>query len=400
MFRGSSPGEVIWEFLAVSPPGLEGFVAQELRALGLSGKVIEGGVLFQGGWREMLQAHLWLRVASRILLRLARFKVKTFAELKGRARKIPWECWIPEGFRVRLRVTSYRSRLYHERAIQERLEEVISHRLQRSIREGKEDLVLVVRLVKDLCTVSIETSGDLFRRGYKVGHGPAVLRENLAAALVLASGWRGDQPLVDPFCGTGTIPAEAAMLAAGRAPGLLRRFPFQSWPYFPRDLWEDLREEARAREKPPPDRPLIFATDALEKMVVATRKNLEALGLAEWVKVFRCDIGDLRPPEIGPGYLVTDPPYGRRLHTRSLATLYRTLGRVLQERFSGWQATLIFPARRVETFKVLTGIPWKTILITEHGGLRCAFLNNEEALSPLKDPEKKVKCGVHSGEGA
>jgi len=366
--------ERVWEFLAVSPPGLEEFVARELRVLGLPGKTIEGGVLFRGGWREMLRAHLWLRVASRILLRLARFRAETFAELKGRAGKVPWERWIPEGFRVRFRVTSYRSRLYHEGAVRERLEEVIARRLGRSIREGKEDLVLVVRLLRDVCTVSLETSGDLFRRGYKVGRGPAVLRENLAAALVLASGWEAAGPLLDPFCGTGTIPAEAAMLAAGRAPGLLRRFPFEAWPHLPRDLWETLREEARAREKPPPDRPLIFAADASERMVAATRRNLEALGLSPWVEVFRCEIRDLRPPKEGHGYLVTDPPYGRRLRPRDLETLYRTLGEVLREHFSGWRLTLIFPARQTRTLSILTEIPWKTLLTTEHGGLRCAFL--------------------------
>ncbi|QJA06407.1 class I SAM-dependent RNA methyltransferase [Thermosulfurimonas marina] len=364
----------MWEFLAVCPPGLEDFVAQELQALGLSGKKIEGGVVFQGLWREMLLAHLWLRVASRILLRLARFRAETFGELKRQAAKIPWEIWIPENFRVRFRVTSYRSRLYHEGAIRERLEEVVSRKRGRSIREGEEELAVVVRVVKDVCTISLDPSGDLFRRGYKIGQGLTALRENLAAALVLASGWEREAPLLDPFCGTGTIPAEAAMLAAGRAPGLLRRFPFEAWPHFPRELWEALKEKARAREKPPPAQPLIFAADASEDMVSATRKNLEALGLSAWVKVFQCELKTLAPPKGGPGYLVTDPPYGRRVRLRNPEGLYRTLGEILRQRFSGWRLTLIFPSHRKRALEKLTGLTFRTLLVTEHGGLRCAFL--------------------------
>ena len=130
---------------------------------------------------------------------------------------------------MKLRVTSYRSKLYHERAIKERILKALGNRLWRDLRETTEkEVLVVVRFVRDRCTISVDTSGgDLFRRGYKVGKGPTTLRENLAAALVLSSGWHRRMPLLDPFRGTGTIPIEAALIAANRAPGLLRHFSFE-----------------------------------------------------------------------------------------------------------------------------------------------------------------------------
>ncbi len=349
----------------------------ELKALGIPFRREEGGLSFTGTWREMARVNLWSRVASRVLMRWARFRTDSFPELERRTRALPWERYLPPDWEIRFRVTSYRSRLYHEGAIRERLERVVRERLGRvDLTGSKGKIVVVVRLVKDVCTISIDTSGgDLFRRGYKVAPGPAALRENLAAALVLSSGWRPGQPLLDPFCGTGTIPAEAAMIAAGRAPGLFRRFPFEDWPDFDPGLWEELREEARAREESPPDRPLIFAGDASKESLEATRENLKAAGLEAWIKIFRTRLEDLKPPTPSPGFLVTDPPYGKRLKLRNLQNLYRLLGRVLRERFRGWHLTLIFPRARRKEFEALTGLRLQSLLVTEHGGLPCAFLS-------------------------
>ncbi len=372
------------EFLAVCPPGVEGILEGELKALGIRGKVIEGGVLFRGGFREMALANLWLRVASRVLLRLARFRAETFAELEKRIARLPWERFVPEGFGVRFRVTSYRSRLYHEGAIRERFLRVVSRRLGREVSSaGERESLVVVRFVRDLCTVSLDTSGgDLFRRGYKEAKGPVALRENLAAALILASGWDGKKPLLDPFCGTGTIPIEAALIAARRAPGLYRKFPFESWPDFDRTLWEDLKEEARRKEQLPPERPFIFAADASERMVAAARKNLEAAGLSGWVKVFRAELESLRPPVAASGFLVTDPPYGRRLRSRDLEELYRRLGRLLRERFRDWRLVLVFPREKIRTLEALTGLRFHPLLTTDHGGLRCSFLAQKLGSDP------------------
>ena len=366
------------ELFAVSPPGIEKLLVRELAALGIEGVVEEGGVSFYGGLREMLLANLWLRTANRVLLRVSRFRATTFAELIRKTERLPWELYLPEGYGVKLRVTSYRSRLYHEGAIKERILKAIGNRAGREFNQstGKEVLV-VVRFVKDRCTISVDTSGgDLFRRGYKVGKGSATLRENLAAALILASGWNQRTPLFDPFCGTGTIPIEAALIAAGRAPGLFRRFPFEDWPTFDRSLWEELKTEARARERPAPARPFIFAGDASEKALSATLKNLQAAGLEPWVETLEANLNELSPPASSPGFIITDPPYGKRLRSRGLAAFYRTWGKVFRERFSGWHLVMIFPEARVREFSRLTGIRFRKILSTEHGGLRCAFLSS------------------------
>ena len=368
--------EKIAEFFAVSPPGLEGLLEEEFRSLGLPFRREEGGLSFTGTWREMARVNLWSRVASRVLMRWARFRTDSFPELERRTRSLPWERYLPPDWEIRFRVTSYRSRLYHEGAIRERLERVVRKRLGREDLTGsKGKIVVVVRLVKDVCTISIDTSGgDLFRRGYKVAPGPAALRENLAAALVLSSGWRPGQPLLDPFCGTGTIPAEAAMIAANRAPGILRRFPFEDWPDFDPGLWEELREEARKKERPAPDRPFIFAADASEKSLAATRENLKAAGVKDWVQIFRASFKDLRPPARPPGHIVTDPPYGKRLSSRALFPTYRLLGEAFRERFRGWHLTLIFPETGIRRLSALSGLRFKRLLSTEHGGFRCAFL--------------------------
>ncbi len=382
--------------MAVCPPGLERILGEELNSLGIRGRPIEGGVLFVGGFREMALANLWLRVASRILLRLARFKAETFAQLEKKVERLPWEKFVPEGFGVRVRVTSYRSRLYHEGAIRERFLRVISRRLGRDLSIAKEgEALVVVRFVKDLCTVSIDTSGgDLFRRGYKEAKGPAALRENLAAALVLASGWDRLSPLLDPFCGTGTIPVEAAMIAARRAPGLNRTFPFESWPEFDRALFEELKEEARQKEVPPPQRPFIFAADASEEMTEATKANLKAAELAGWVEVFKAELKELRPPSPSRGFLVTDPPYGRRLRSKELSKLYRELGRTVRERFYGWQVVLIFPREKVKTLENLTKLRFFPVLTTDHGGTPCSFLKVREGPSRRRGSRLQGPCEV------
>ncbi len=366
------------ELFAVSPPGIEKLLVRELSALGIEGVVKEGGVSFHGGLREMLLANLWLRTASRVLLRVARFRALSFPELIRKTERYPWELYLPEGYGVRIRVTSYRSKLYHERAVKERILKALENRLGRDPEETFErEILIVVRLVKDRCTISVDTSGgDLFRRGYKVAPGRAALRENLAAALILSSGWDRRTPLLDPFCGTGTIPAEAAMMAAGRAPGIFRRFPFEDWPEFDQSLWEELKNKARAREKPAPAHPFIFAGDASPKALSATRENLQAAGLAPWVKTFRSEIRDLFPPTSTPGVLITDPPYGKRLFLKDREAFYRSWGKILRERFRGWRLLLIFPETGTRELSHLTGLRFRKILSTEHGGLRCAFLSS------------------------
>ena len=253
---------------AVTLPGLEPFLRQELSEVGPDaarsprsriiparpGGEESGGVAFEAGMTDMLRANLHLRSANRILLRLGDFYAGTFSELRSRAAKLPWEQYIKPGQTVALRVTCHKSKLYHSGGVAERVAGAIQDRLGKPVQVVKfdEDLnpvpqLVVVRLFLDQCEISLDTSGALLhRRGYRLETAKAPLRETLAAALLLASGWDGTAALIDPFCGSGTIPIEAALMAGRIAPGKKRNFAFMGWPGYDSKLWNALLKEALA----------------------------------------------------------------------------------------------------------------------------------------------------------
>ncbi len=353
--------ETVYEFFAVSPPGLESVTAQEIAALGLEPQIRPGGVAFQGGLRELYLANLWLRTASRLLLRVAEFYAPSFETLVSRVARYPWEIYLPYASKVRIRVTCRRSRLYHSGAVAERVLKGIARRLGRELALTKEEEapLLVVRLFRDQALIRVDSSGrDLFKRGYKVASGPAPLRENLAAALVLLSGWDQEAPFLDPFCGTGTIVIEAAMIAANLAPGLRRTFAFTSWKNFSPELWEELCAAARKRFQPP--EALIWGSDVSEKAIKAAQENARAAGVEEFVCFKRADVRQLSPP--APfGYLVTNPPYGERL----ARTIYPVWGRVIREKFSSWKVFFLSPEKAPKL-----GLPLRRLTSFDHGGLK------------------------------
>ncbi len=356
----AKPAETVLELFAVTPPGLEKVTAGELSFLGLSPHMEAGGVTFRGGLRELYLANLWLRTASRVLLKVAEFRAVSFKELVSRVARYPWEIYLSRAEKVRIRATCRKSRLYHSGAVAERVVKGISARLSRELELTKDEEapLIVVRLFRDRVLLRIDTSGrDLFKRGYKVAPGPAPLRENLAAALVLLSGWDHRAPFLDPFCGTGTIVIEAAMMAADLAPGLHRSFFFEEWRNFDPSLWEELRAEARTRVHPP--EALILGSDISVQAVEAARENARAARVDGFVRFEICDVRDLHPP--APfGYLVTNPPYGERLSK----TAYHLLAKVVRERFKDWVVVFLSPDK-----EPLKGVPLWRVAVFQHGGL-------------------------------
>ncbi|TLN04239.1 class I SAM-dependent RNA methyltransferase, partial [bacterium] len=211
------------ELFAVCAPGLEPFTTAELSALGIQpGAAVadgeEGGVTFQGGLREIYRANLHLRTASRVLLRFGQFYAAAFSELRKKASRLPWEDVLNPQQPVALRVTCHQSKLYHSGAVAERVAAAINDRFGQAVEVAKFDetsaeppALIVVRLVNNQCSISLDTSGaHLHRRGYRQAVAKAPLRETLAAGLLFAAGWDGTTPLLDPFCGSGTIPIEGA----------------------------------------------------------------------------------------------------------------------------------------------------------------------------------------------
>ncbi len=376
---------------AVCAPGLEPFTAQELEALNLTrgpspsgGQAYEpGGVEFQGTLQDVYRANLHLRSASRVLVRLGDFHAAAFSELRKKAGRLAWENYLSPGRPVALRVSCHRSRLYHEGAVAERLVGAIADRLAGplAVERYREDAdadpgpphrspqLIVARLVDNLCTISIDSSGALLhRRGYRLATAKAPLRETLAAGMLIASGWDRASPLLDPFCGSGTVPIEAALMAGGVPPGLSRRFSFMDWPNFDPGIWEGLLAGARKSVFPARARPLtILASDRDTGAVQAARENAKRAGVGDAIE-FSCRAVSAVEPPPGPGWVVTDPPYGVRLgRTKDLRNLYAQLGNVLRSRCPGWSVTLIsdsLPLIRSTGLGFDQGIP---IL---HGGLR------------------------------
>ncbi len=368
------------QFFAVSTPGLEPFVAQELHQLGLmggdeSGSPYEpGGIEFQGSLHDVYRANLYLRAASRVLVRLGRFYVAEFAELRRKAGRLHWENYLAPEQPIALRVTCQKSRLYHETAVAERVAGAIGDRLGNPppVRKYQEDSgndlpqLIVVRLFDNLCTISMDSSGALLhRRGYRLATAKAPLRETLAAAMVMASGWDKTSPLLDPFCGSGTIPIEAALLAGRIPPGFHRRFAFMDWPHFDSKVWEKLlADTAQAIVS---DIPKIIGSDRDEGAIRAAQTNAERAGLAGHIEFSRRAISAIDPPS-GPGWVITNPPYGVRVsQSNDLRNLYAQFGKVMRAKCPGWRVTLI--CDRVQMIRN-TGLDFDKGIPTMNGGLK------------------------------
>ena len=324
------------ELFAAVPPGLEAVCAAELKALGIENtKISPGGVSFTGDLETLCIANLALRSAARILLRVDRFYAVHLAQLHKKAGRIPWEAYLPSDGPVEVRAVCRKSRIYHSAAAAERVAKGIAERLKRTelpnFGEGAPDeaggaTCVLLRIDRDHCTVSVDTSGaHLHRRGYRTRTGLAPLRETLAAAVLQLCGWFADEaPLADPMCGTGTFPIEAAMAAARIPPGLHRTFGFENLPFHQPQVLATLKEGLREGIGTPPHP--IFASDISEDAVAATRDNAENAGVLSYIETAVSDAATLSGLPTGT-FVVCNPPYGKRIgERRSLRNLYRALG--------------------------------------------------------------------------
>ncbi len=388
--RGKETDTTMPNLFAVCAPGLEPFTAKELKELGLlltrssssshtfsPGKDeadLIGGVEFRGSLADLYLANLHLRTASRVLLPLGSFYADTFSDLGRRAKRLSWEDYLKPGRPVALRVACHKSRLFHSAAVTERVLESIGARLGQSPptkklaeeEESNPPQLTFVRLVENRCTISLDSSGALLhRRGYRLATAKAPLRETLAAGILMASGWDLKSPLIDPFCGAGTIPIEAALMSRKIAPGMQRHFAFMDWPNFGAEVWErlkDLSREGQAKSSPP-----ITGSDRDAGAIRAAGENAGRAGVADSV-VFSCRaLSGLEPPP-GPGWVVTNPPHGVRLKSnRDLRRLYIRLGRVLRAKCPGWDAAILCSS---DSLLDLSGIRFDRRFPMRSGGLR------------------------------
>jgi putative N6-adenine-specific DNA methylase len=366
---------------AVVAPGLEPFALAEARALGLPVSIAEGGggLEWGGDLESVLRANLGLRIASRVVVRLAQFEATSFAELEKQSRKIAWQRVVAPGSTVRFRVTCKKSRLYHSDAVMQRVADAVVRALPGTHAEGasgaeedeqstgENDQLIVVRLLHDHVTVSADTSGALLhRRGYRQATAKAPLRETIAAAMLAASGWDGVAPLVDPFAGSGTIPIEGALMARGMAPGARRSFAVERWPGMSRTLSArvraDLATRALARAPGP-----IMGADRDSGAIVAALANAGRAGVEADVALAERSLSALVLPEAARGWLVANPPYGVRVgDAERVRDLWAQLGNVLRARARGWRVALLSPDVALDR---QLRLPMQTVATTTNGGI-------------------------------
>ena len=366
------------ECWAVVAPGLEALAAAELRALGLRPRAAEpGGVPFRATATGLFSANLRLRTASRVIARIAAFEATSFRDLERLARGVPWEAFVAGGGRVRVSVTCRKSRLYHSTGVADRVAGAIEKRVSgativRSAAERDDDAAgelaqrFLVRFDHDVCTISADSSGELLhRRGYRLATAKAPLRETIASAMLMALGWEGTEPLMDPMCGAGTIPIEAAMVARRIAPGLARSFAMEHWPGAERDSFAALRSAARAAVLPRTS-VRILASDRDAGGVAAARANAERAGVAADIEFRECALSAVEPPG-ERGLLLTNPPYGARVgEKRALRDLYAQLGNVARRRCAGWTLSLLSADRGLEA---QLRLPLSEVLRFRNGGI-------------------------------
>ena len=338
----------------------------------------EGGFAWSGDARSVLLANATLRIPARVLVRLSSFEARSFAELERHARRISWGRVLTPGDSVRFRVTCKKSRLYHSDAVAQRLADAVMRVMPRVHAEGgsigDEDTMsddpsalVVVRLMRDRCTVSADSSGELLhRRGYRQATAKAPLRETLAAALLEASGWDGVANVVDPLCGSGTIPIEAALVARRIAPGLARSFAMERWPSVSPTLGARVRTELRERQV---DRvPSRFVgSDRDAGAIGGAVANAERAGVTEDVNFLECALSAATFPGPGGGWVVSNPPYGVRVgEAIAVRDLWAQLGNVLRERARGWHVALLSPDPALDR---QLRLPMRTVATTRNGGI-------------------------------
>lgn len=389
--------------------GLEPLLVDELRSLGLT-DVAErgGGVTAQGRWVDAYRACLWSRLASRVLLPLDHLAIADAEALYQGALRIDWPAWFDVDSTFAIDVAGRSNTVTHTHfaalkvkdALADRFREV--HGRRPNVDADDPDVSIHVHLHGAQATISLDLSGEsLHRRGYRLATGGAPLKENLAAAILIRSGWpavfaRGGS-LFDPMCGSGTLLLEAALMAGDVAPGLLRtRHGFLALTTCEVDHWRALMDEAKARREAGAERiPMLYGADLDPAAIKAARGNIERAGLVWKIRLSEADVSTMRPPTATPGLLCTNPPYGERMGSEAeMVKLYSLLGALLKQHFPGWRAG-VFTGR--PDLGPRLGLRAERMYAFYNGDLPCKLLTFEIA---ARDPEAATPAAIVDGDFA
>ncbi|GAB6096505.1 RNA methyltransferase [Desulfatiferula olefinivorans] len=372
-------------FFVVVSPGLGPVCRAELNLLFGGEKTLideDGGIAFDGPVTDVYRANLHLRTASRILMRLTSFDATDFKTLETKTEALPWELYLDPAAPLDVQVTVKKSRLYHSGAVDQRVREAIGRRLGPFGASGMTQTVYV-RAVQDRFELSLDSSGDLlYRRGLKTVGGSAPLRETLAAGMLMAAGYDGRRPLLDPMCGSGSFSLEAALIARNIPPGRYRRFAFEHWPCFREGAFRQIRREAEAGINQTPSAPIVASdrdTGACERLSA----QVLSVGLGDLIRVQCRDVLDPDPEIVAgpPGIIMANPPYGLRLGTRrNSLSLIRDFLALAGRSYRGWTLGLLSP------FDVRTLNPAFPLTSHRlfHGGLSLFFLTGPIPSAPIR----------------
>lgn len=343
-----------YDIFVVATPGLEPALASELADLGLGGGVATaGGVELRATLAEAMRANLWSRVATRVLLRVAEFPAPSFPALVEGCAAAEWGRFLLPGRQIRVSVSVHRSRIGHAGHAERSVVTGIKRGREESgfalATPSAEPQLVQARIVDNRCVLSVDMSGELLhRRGYRLETSRASLRETLAAGILRLAEWQPGTPLVDPMCGAGTFLLEGALRAAGRAPGAARSFAFEQWPMAPPETWRRVQSEPGPDPVDIPEAPFV-GRDRSSDAVAAATHNAERAGIGTQLDLAVGTLAELSRPGEAPGLVVCNPPYGKRIGSRSaLRRVYAELGHVLASRFRGYKAAILCPDRRLE----------------------------------------------------
>lgn len=344
-----------YELIATAAMGLEALVANEVRSLGYECTVENGRINYIGDENAIARSNLWLRTADRVKLKVGEFKATSFDELFEKTKALPWENFLPENAEFPVTGKSVKSKLFSISDCQAIVKKAIVERLKHHYKrvdwfeENGPLYKIQVALHKDMALLTIDTSGTgLHKRGYRVGQGEAPIKETLGAALVLLTNWTPDRPFVDPFCGSGTLPMEAALIGQNIAPGFNREFVSEGWDWISAKVWHDARIEAEDLANY--DQPLdITGSDIDHRLVKISEDNANEAGFGDLITFKQMQVKDFTTRK-DYGVIVGNPPYGERLGEKEeVQKMYREMGQAFSS-LDTWSIYMLTSDEQFETF--------------------------------------------------
>jgi putative N6-adenine-specific DNA methylase len=362
-----------FEIFLVASPGTEATLLAEAKNLHFKApKIIAGGVTVRGDWPDVWRANLELRGATRVLARIGEFHAGHLAQLDKLAHKFPWKKFLHHDVPVSVEVTCKKSRIYHAGAAKQRFENALRKELSAEISD-EADVAIKARFENNLCTISIDTSGDsLHKRGHKEAIAKAPMRETLATHFLRCCNFDGAETVVDPMCGSGTFIIEAAEMAANLNPGRTRSFAFEQLKSFDAEAWQKM--QSASTQKNPTAK--FYGSDRDAGAIRSSIANAERAGVTAFTHFAQHPVGELTPPAGPPGLVIVNPPYGTRIGDKKpLFALYAALGERLLKNFFGWRVGLVTTDTSLAK---ATGLPFaKPDAPVNHGGLRVLLFKTD-----------------------